>query len=324
MIPWMARSPSPERSRSPSPLAMQPAVERAAVRIATGTMLVFSAVYLVLAIQSAEWTWWLVFAEISFLTVVGFVQLRSGRVSLPFLWVLVVAATTMSSHLVGDPHRIGVSVAVAAVAATGWLLVESERRRTTLLAMAVLWAAQIAFPGARGWPMVYQATIFVAMTLGLRNLGEVVRKSRDRYQRLFEQAPVALWEEDFSEIDRWLHRLRRLGVRDLRAHLEEHPDEIDRALAMVNVLDVNPAAADLIEVEDAAGMLGPIDPSTYTAETRPAFLEQVSDGTWHRPDPATVASFSRHRQAGELARLLDRVVGADRVAGAGRTGTGPT
>jgi len=254
---------------------MQPAVERAVVRVAGWSMAVLSGVYLVLAIRSDGWAWWILFGELVVLTTVAFLQVMTGRVSLVILWILVVAVTTLSGHLVMDPHRAGTGMAVAAVAAIGWVLVEQSKQKRVLLAMALLWAAQAVFPGSRDWLMVYEAAIFVALSIGLRSIGTAMRVSQDRYQRLFEQAPIALWEEDFSHVDRWLHGLRRSGIRDLRSYLKENPDEIDRALALVDVLHVNQAAAELIEVEDASALQGPIDPATYTPETRPAFLEQV-------------------------------------------------
>ncbi|MBU1494660.1 MAG: response regulator [Actinobacteria bacterium] len=254
---------------------MEPVVERAAVKVATWAIGAMSCAYLVAALGSGDHIWWIVFGELAGLAAVGFVQMWIGRVSLPLLWVLVVAAMTMSAHVMPDPHRTGAAMGVAAVSAVGWVLTARHRRKLALVAVLLLWAAQGLFPASRGWLMGYEAAIFMVMSIGLRSIGTAMRTSQDRYQRLFEQAPIALWQEDFSRVGRWLSGLRRDGVGDLRSYLEQHPDEIDRALALVEVTAVNPAAAALIEVDDAAGMLGHIDPSTYTDETRPAFLKQV-------------------------------------------------
>ena len=254
---------------------MHPAVERSVVRTSAWFLAFLCFVYLLLAIRSDQWEWRIIVGELAILTSVAFLQLRTGRVSLASLWTLIVAATTFSGHLIPDPHRAGAGMAVAAVAGIAWVLTEQAKQRSVLLIMVSLWAIQVVLPGSRGWLMLYEAAIFAALSTGMRSVGSAMRSSQDRYRRLFEQAPIALWEEDFSHVDRWLHGLRRSGIRDLRPYLEDNPDEIDRALALVDVLHVNQAAAALIEVEDASALLGPIDPATYTPETRPAFLEQV-------------------------------------------------
>jgi PAS domain S-box-containing protein len=68
---------------------------------------------------------------------------------------------------------------------------------------------------------------------------EALRKSEARYRSLFEDSPIALSEEDFSEVRRAINELRESGLSDLRAYLEEHPEEVRRCAAMVRILDAN-------------------------------------------------------------------------------------
>lgn len=56
---------------------------------------------------------------------------------------------------------------------------------------------------------------------------------------LFEYAPIALWEEDYSAIKSIFDRLRAAGVSDLRAHLAEHPEIVAECMAGIQVLNVN-------------------------------------------------------------------------------------
>lgn len=53
---------------------------------------------------------------------------------------------------------------------------------------------------------------------------EALRKSEEYYRCLFENAPVALMEENFSEIKVSIDNLREQGVRDFRAYFKEHPE----------------------------------------------------------------------------------------------------
>ncbi len=53
----------------------------------------------------------------------------------------------------------------------------------------------------------------------LRRQRRELRRSEARFRRFFEEATVAIVEQDFSEVQRRLEALRDHGVRDLRAHL---------------------------------------------------------------------------------------------------------
>ncbi len=65
--------------------------------------------------------------------------------------------------------------------------------------------------------------------------------SEDHLRGLFENAPISLWEEDFSQIQTFFDSLRQQGVEDLRAYLEEHPKAIVQCMQSIRVLDVNQA-----------------------------------------------------------------------------------
>jgi PAS domain S-box-containing protein len=73
------------------------------------------------------------------------------------------------------------------------------------------------------------------------NFEKVLRTSEERYRMLFEESPVALWEEDFSGIKKYLDRLHQSGITDLRTHFDAHPDEVEQMVQSVKILDVNQA-----------------------------------------------------------------------------------
>ena len=74
---------------------------------------------------------------------------------------------------------------------------------------------------------------------------EALEESERRYRLLFEDSPVALWEEDHSAAKVYLERLMASGVDDLASFLREHPDEYSRCASLVRTLDVNHAAVAL-------------------------------------------------------------------------------
>ncbi len=56
---------------------------------------------------------------------------------------------------------------------------------------------------------------------------------------LFENAPVSLWHEDYSDIQKKIDSLRDEGVKDFRAYFESHPEVVIECSRLVKILDVN-------------------------------------------------------------------------------------
>jgi PAS domain S-box-containing protein/putative nucleotidyltransferase with HDIG domain len=74
---------------------------------------------------------------------------------------------------------------------------------------------------------------------------EALEESERRYRLLFEDSPVALWEEDHSAAKVYLEQLMASGVDDVASYLREHPDECSHCASLVRTLDVNHAAVSL-------------------------------------------------------------------------------
>jgi len=98
--------------------------------------------------------------------------------------------------------------------------------------------------------------------------------SEARYRGLFEATPVPLWEEDFSQIRRFLDNLRGQGVHDLRKYLEANPTVIDEAMSHLQILDVNRAALHSVRETDKARLLGNLK-GMIQPENRRSFLDQL-------------------------------------------------
>jgi PAS domain S-box-containing protein len=102
----------------------------------------------------------------------------------------------------------------------------------------------------------------------LIRLGFIVRRSleqkrlREReeyYHDIFENATVAIWDEDFSQIKVEIDKLRKNGVSDFRSFIKEHPEFVTRALKLVNILDANSATVRMYGVSNRAEVLGSLD-----------------------------------------------------------------
>ncbi|MCE5243052.1 MAG: response regulator [Desulfobacteraceae bacterium] len=103
---------------------------------------------------------------------------------------------------------------------------------------------------------------------------EALKESESRYRRLFEEAPISLWEMDIAAVSRHILDLRESGVTDFDAHFREHPGEIDGCAGMIRVLAVNRATRDLYKAR------GPEDfqdglVRTLAEETRDALRDAL-------------------------------------------------
>jgi PAS domain S-box-containing protein len=91
---------------------------------------------------------------------------------------------------------------------------------------------------------------------------------------VFEGARVALWDQDFSAVCAWLNDLRAQGVTDLRAHFSSRPDELEKAIGLIRVRNVNHYAVELFEAESKEALIGAVG-DTMVAETRPVLLDEL-------------------------------------------------
>ncbi len=80
-----------------------------------------------------------------------------------------------------------------------------------------------------------------------KRLEEARQESEARYRSLFEDSPVAMWEQDDSAVKAHLEKLVADGVDDVIAYLLADPREYRRCIALSRTLDANKAAVELFE-----------------------------------------------------------------------------
>ena len=103
-----------------------------------------------------------------------------------------------------------------------------------------------------------------------------IRESEERFRHLFERSPIAMWEEDFSEVGGWLEATRQEGVEDLRDHLKRNPEILDSVISLIRVRNVNSAAVNLIEADSAEELLTGFRDDIRTEAVRAVFIEQLA------------------------------------------------
>lgn len=79
-----------------------------------------------------------------------------------------------------------------------------------------------------------------------------------RFRSLFENSPVPLWDEDFSNIRRMVKELQAGGVSDFHAYFRDNRPEWERFVRALIVNDVNRAAVELANMPSKEALLANI------------------------------------------------------------------
>ena len=96
-----------------------------------------------------------------------------------------------------------------------------------------------------------------------------------RYTDLFEDSPVALLEEDWSETRKATVELGIADPDELRRHLEENPALVVDLVSRARITKVNTAAVRLAQVAGSADLLGPMRASRVHETSLPGFVDQI-------------------------------------------------
>jgi PAS domain S-box-containing protein len=96
----------------------------------------------------------------------------------------------------------------------------------------------------------------IAIAIDRRRAAVSVRESELRYRSLFEDSPVALWEEDFSELSKRLKQVFPPGTGDVALWLHSHPEVVRELASLVRVIDVNRTALRLTGTSQKSELVG--------------------------------------------------------------------
>lgn len=99
--------------------------------------------------------------------------------------------------------------------------------------------------------LIEQASRLAGITIEQAQAGVALRAGEARFRSLYDNAPVALWEQDWSAVHGALQELQESGVEDIPLFLQHNPSQLVRMAALVRIIDVNAAA--LAQVGAAPG-----------------------------------------------------------------------
>jgi diguanylate cyclase (GGDEF)-like protein/PAS domain S-box-containing protein len=130
-------------------------------------------------------------------------------------------------------------------------------------------------------PITDGTVIWVAHDITKRKQAEEAQRiSEARYRELFEESPTALWEEDFSEVKKYLDHLKHQGISDFTEYFESHPEDIIKCASLIKVVDVNRRAIKMVHAKDKNELIENIEQilSLETNATLSQELIQIAEG----------------------------------------------
>ena len=100
--------------------------------------------------------------------------------------------------------------------------------------------------------------------------------AEQRYRGLFEDSPISLWEEDFSEVKLYLDALKKRGVKDFHRYLQDHPAAIQECLSRIRIIDVNRATLKLYGAARKDELLKNLD-RVMMEESNQWFIKEIEE-----------------------------------------------
>nr|MDO8079392.1 PAS domain S-box protein [Candidatus Freyarchaeota archaeon] len=107
-----------------------------------------------------------------------------------------------------------------------------------------------------------------------KRMEEALQESEERYRGLFEDSPISLWEEDFSNVKTYIDGLRDSGVKDFRTYFENHPSAIAQCASMAKIVDVNKATLELYQARNKEELLSGLS-QLFDKESYDTFKEEL-------------------------------------------------
>jgi len=107
-----------------------------------------------------------------------------------------------------------------------------------------------------------------------RKTGDALKADAERYEALFHDSPLPLWEEDFTELNQYIEELKARGVCDFRDYFQKNPSELRGCAGKIKVLDVNKAAIEFHEANDKTSLLKNLE-KIFTEKSYEVFTEEI-------------------------------------------------
>jgi diguanylate cyclase (GGDEF)-like protein len=130
-------------------------------------------------------------------------------------------------------------------------------------------------PSAANIVLIEQAAQLAGVAIEQAQAAQALRVGEERFRSLYDNAPVALWEQDWSAVREALSLLEDEGVDDLAGYLKAHPEQVERIAALVRIVDLNAAALAQVGAADKDVSVLSLA-QNFDAAAMPSFIDAVA------------------------------------------------
>ncbi|MFX0040995.1 MAG: ATP-binding protein [Promethearchaeota archaeon] len=82
-----------------------------------------------------------------------------------------------------------------------------------------------------------------------------LEESEEKYRKLFENSPIAIMEQDYSETKSYIDRLKSSGIIDFEKYFDGNPEEVIKLMTMNKVIDVNKKTLEVYNANNKEDLL---------------------------------------------------------------------
>jgi signal transduction protein with GAF and PtsI domain len=133
-------------------------------------------------------------------------------------------------------------------------------------------------PSVAHMALLDQAASLTGIAVEQARAAQALRVGEARFRSLYDHAPVALWQQDWSAARAAVEELADSGVEDVAQWLEVNPSHLPRLAGLVRITDVNAAAPVPCPGRGRSGQQG-----TGAAGHRAEFRAAGHAGVWPGP-----------------------------------------
>ena len=84
----------------------------------------------------------------------------------------------------------------------------------------------------------------------IKERSKELKESEEKYRKLFENSPIPMMEQDYSEVKSYVDQLKLSVITDFEKFLDENPKEVVKLMAMGKIIDVNKKTLELYKASN--------------------------------------------------------------------------
>ncbi|TAJ13479.1 hypothetical protein DMA11_08680 [Marinilabiliaceae bacterium JC017] len=118
--------------------------------------------------------------------------------------------------------------------------------------------------------------------------------SEDRYKRLFDDSPISLWEEDFSQVKILIDHLMLNQTSELEGYFKAHPAFLAQCVSQIKITNINKATLKYLRADNIETVLSNID-KIFTGDSFHDFKDELVafyNGNYHHETESEHMTFS--------------------------------